>query len=77
MFRSLGLTDLLDEGCIELGQPRDHGLSMALGGGEISPLQMAGGFSTLANEGRYMPPFAIRRIENSRGEIVFEQHTAR
>ncbi|MDX1413198.1 MAG: PBP1A family penicillin-binding protein [Candidatus Promineifilaceae bacterium] len=69
----LGLTDLLDEGCQEIGQPRDHGLSLALGGGEISPLQMAGGFATLANEGRHMPPFAIRRIEDSRSQIVFEQ----
>jgi 1A family penicillin-binding protein len=70
--QKLGLSDLFDAGCNEVGQPRDHGLSLALGGGEVSPLQMAGAFSVLANEGQYMPPFAISRIENSRGETVFE-----
>ncbi len=70
--QKLGLSDLFDAGCDEVGQPREHGLSLALGGGEVSPLQMAGAFSVLANEGRNMPPFAISRIENSRGETVFE-----
>ena len=70
--QKLGLSDLFDAGCEEVGQPRDHGLSLALGGGEVSPLQMAGAFSVLANEGRSMPPFAISRIENSRGETVFQ-----
>ena len=42
--QKLGLTDLVDSGCSEVGQPREHGLSLALGGGEISPLQMTGAF---------------------------------
>jgi 1A family penicillin-binding protein len=70
--QKLGLSDLVDSGCTEVGQPREHGLSLALGGGEISPLQMAGAFGALANEGRYMEPFAIQRIETSRGEILYE-----
>lgn len=70
--QKLGLSDLVDEGCGEVAQPREHGLSLALGGGEISPLQMAGAFGVLANEGRYMPAFAIQRIENSQGDVVFE-----
>ncbi|MFN2134947.1 MAG: transglycosylase domain-containing protein [Candidatus Promineifilaceae bacterium] len=70
--QKLGLTDLSDTGCAEVGQPREHGLSLALGGGEISPLEMAGAFGALANEGRFMPPFSIQRIENSRGEVVYE-----
>jgi len=73
--QKLGLTELTDSGCAEVGQPREHGLSLALGGGEISPLQMTGAFGALANDGRFMPPFAIQRIETSRGEVVYE-HTA-
>ena len=72
--QKLGLTELTDSGCAEVGQPREHGLSLALGGGEISPLQMTGAFGALANDGRFMPPFAIQRIETSRGEVVYE-HT--
>ena len=69
--QKLGLTDLTDTGCPDSGQPREHGLSLALGGGEVSPLQMAGGFSVLADQGRAMPPYAISRIENSKGDVVF------
>lgn len=71
-MQKLGLTDLTDSGCSEVGQPREHGLSLALGGGEISPLQMTGAFGALANDGRFLSPFAIQRIETSRGEIVYE-----
>jgi membrane peptidoglycan carboxypeptidase len=72
--QKVGLTDLVDTGCAEVGQPREHGLSLALGGGEVSPLQMTGAFGALANEGKFLPPFAIQKIETSRGELVYE-HT--
>ncbi len=74
--QELGLTSLQDSGCQEVGQPRNHGLSLALGGGEVTPLEMAGAFGALANEGSFMTPYAIDRIENSQGEILFEQERA-
>lgn len=67
----LGL-GLEDEGCATVGQPRDVGPALALGGGEISPLDMASAYAMLANGGRYIPPYAISRVENSRGEVLFE-----
>lgn len=70
--QKVGLTSLQDSGCAEVGQPRDYGLALALGGGEISPLEMAGAFAALSNQGRYMRPFTISRIENRAGEIMFE-----
>lgn len=72
--QKLGLNSLQDDGCAEVGRPRNYGLALSLGGGEISPLEMAGAFSTLASDGRYLEPFAISRIENRQGEILFE-HT--
>jgi 1A family penicillin-binding protein len=71
-MQKVGLTALQDEGCVEVGQPRNYGLSLALGGGEIPPLQMAGGFAALANQGRYLPPHTINRIENRQGNILYE-----
>ncbi len=70
--QKLGLTDLTDSGCAEVGLPREHGLSLALGGGEISPLQMTGAFGALANDGRFLPPFSIQRIETNRGDVIYE-----
>jgi 1A family penicillin-binding protein len=71
-MQRLGINTLQDSGCTELGQPRDFGLSLALGGGEISPLDMAGAYSALANQGRYIQPFTIQRIENRTGDLIFE-----
>ena len=71
--QKFGLTSLQDPGCVEQGAPRNYGLALSLGGGEISPLEMAGAFGTLANQGNYIPPFTIRRIENNAGEILFEE----
>ena len=73
--QKVGLASLQDPGCAEQGAPRNYGLALALGGGEISPLEMAGAFGTLANQGNYIPPFTIRRIENNAGEILFEEPT--
>ncbi len=72
-MQKLGLTSLQDAGCAEVGQPRNYGLALALGGGEIAPIEMAAAFSTLANQGRFIEPYALSRIENRRGEVLFEQ----
>lgn len=71
--QKVGLNSLRDEGCATVGQPSHHGLALALGGGETSPLEMAGAFGVLANQGRFIQPFAISRIENRQGEIQYEQ----
>ncbi len=70
--QKLGLTALQDDGCAEVGQPRNYGLALSLGGGEIPPLQMAAAFGTLANQGRYLAPYAITRIESNQGEMLFQ-----
>lgn len=69
--QKLGLTALQDDGCAEVAQPRNYGLALGLGGGEIPPLQMAAAFAILANQGSYQTPYAIARIENNRGESLF------
>jgi membrane peptidoglycan carboxypeptidase len=70
--QKLGLFSLQDSGCDELGRPRSHGLSLALGGGEVTPLEIAGAYGVLANQGNYLPPFTISRIENRQGELLFD-----
>lgn len=70
--QKVGLTNLQDPGCAEVGQPRNVGLSLALGAGEVPPLQLAGAFSALANGGRYVPPYAITRIEDRQGNVLYD-----
>ncbi|MBK8434222.1 MAG: transglycosylase domain-containing protein [Chloroflexi bacterium] len=61
-------------GCAEQGVPTNYGLALSLGGGEISPLDMATGFAMIANQGQRVTPYSITRIENSSGDVLF-QHT--
>lgn len=48
--------------------------AMALGGMTlgISPLEMAGAYTSLANEGIYQKPTFIDKITNSAGEVIYE-----
>lgn len=49
-----------------------HDLSLALGSATFSPLQMAQGYSVLANEGFRIKPYYISQIKNGRGDVVFK-----
>jgi penicillin-binding protein 1A len=47
-------------------------LTMALGAGSATPLQMAAAYSVFANGGYRVKPYFISRIENSKGEILYQ-----
>lgn len=47
-------------------------LSLALGSGEVTPLQMARGYSVLANGGYLVEPYFIDRIEDARDGVLYE-----
>jgi membrane peptidoglycan carboxypeptidase len=50
----------------------DYGLSLTLGGGETTLLEMTGAYAVMANGGRMISPVAISRIEDSRGDLVYQ-----
>ncbi|MEJ2412290.1 MAG: transglycosylase domain-containing protein [Anaerolineales bacterium] len=50
----------------------DYGLSLTLGGGEVTLLDLTGAYATIANGGRQVPPVAITRIEDYQGNLVYE-----
>jgi len=52
----------------------DYGLSLTLGGGEVTLLELTSAYATLANGGRRIPPVAITRIEDFGGNLVYEYH---
>jgi penicillin-binding protein 1A len=47
-------------------------LSLALGSGAVTPLQMAAGYSILANGGFRVKPYFIERIEDSQNKILYQ-----
>jgi membrane peptidoglycan carboxypeptidase len=46
--------------------------SLALGAGEVSPLDMAAAYSTISNYGVKHEPYLIERIEDEEGNVLFE-----
>jgi penicillin-binding protein 1A len=47
-------------------------LTMALGAGSTTPLQMAGAYAIFANGGYRVKPWFISRIEDNRGQVLYE-----
>ena len=47
-------------------------LTMALGTGAVTPLQMAGAYSVFANGGFQVQPYLISKIEDARGVVISE-----
>ncbi len=49
-----------------------HDLSLALGSGEVSPLQLSRGYSVFSNGGYKIKPYFIQKIEDINGNVLFE-----
>ena len=47
-------------------------LTMALGAGSVTPLQMAGAYSVFANGGYQIKPYYVERVVDQRGNVVME-----
>jgi len=63
MAERLGITSLTRN---------DYGLSLTLGGGDVSLLDMTSAYSVFANGGQRMPPVAILKITDFAGKVIKE-----
>jgi len=50
----------------------DYGLSLALGSGEVTLLELSGAYQAVANGGLRVPPVAILRVTDSFGRVIDE-----
>ncbi|MCD6290489.1 MAG: PBP1A family penicillin-binding protein [Anaerolineae bacterium] len=53
------------------GSESDYGLSLAVGGYEVTLLELTHAYATLANQGKYVPLTPITEIRNGAGEVIF------
>jgi len=71
-----GLNDSLktsrEFGITTLNEPDRYGLSLVLGGGEVTLLEMTSAYGVFATEGQKIAPSAILRIEDSNGNVIEE-----
>lgn len=52
-------------------------LTLALGAGAVTPLQMAGAYSVFANGGYAVQPYLISRVTDARGRVLSQAQPAR
>ena len=62
--RDLGISTLTD--------PERYGLTLVLGGGEVTLLDMVSGYGVFANEGIQQPTTGILRVEDKSGNVLEE-----
>lgn len=66
------LTTARRMGIESLGDANIYGLTLVLGGGEVSLLDLTGAYGVFANEGSRNPNVSILRIEDKNGKIIEE-----
>lgn len=59
-------------GITSLGAASQYGLTLVLGGGEVSLLELTGGYGVFANDGVRNPTTPILRVEDKNGNVVEE-----
>jgi len=78
LLRDLGIPKVIDT-ALRFGfstEQLPNSLSLALGSGHASPLQMASVYSVFANGGFLIKPYFIDRIEDRDGNIIFQEKPA-
>ncbi|MCA9958348.1 MAG: PBP1A family penicillin-binding protein, partial [Anaerolineales bacterium] len=63
--RAMGITSWQDD-------PSRYGLSLTLGGGEVTPLELTTAYAIFANNGQQVTPVSILRVTKSNGEVLYE-----
>lgn len=80
-LRSVGVTTVVSKDFDPVKNEKNPSINdqayspLALGGMTygISPLEMAGAYTTLANGGVYQKPVFVKKIENNNGDVIFEE----
>lgn len=62
LAKSLGLTTL--------GNPNQYGLTLVLGGGEVTLLEMTSAYGAFANNGVHFPTTPVIKVEDSAGNVI-------
>jgi len=57
---------------IGIGSEIDPVISLTLGAGAVTPIEIASAYSSFATNGILAPPYLIERIEDSQGEVLYQ-----
>ncbi len=76
MAMVLGINDIRDFARkMGIHNPLPYTYSLALGTGEVSPIDMAAAYSIIANGGNYVEPVMVRRIFSADNKLIYEEQS--
>ncbi len=74
LFYLAGLNDSLElaksMGISTLGDPSQYGLTLVLGGGDVTLLDMTSAYGTFATNGTHYEPVSVLKIEDQNGNVI-------
>ena len=80
VLSTIGVNAMIDQGEMmgikTWGDRKRFGLSLTLGGGEITMADMAEAYGSIANYGMHVPLNPILKVENSQGKLLYERNEA-
>lgn len=59
-------------GITTLGKKSQYGLTLVLGGGEVTLLEMTSAYGVFANDGKRVPYNGLLHVENAQGEVLYD-----
>jgi membrane carboxypeptidase/penicillin-binding protein PbpC len=76
-LEEIGIDALLEAarrfGLTTLSDTEAYGLALTLGGGEVRPLDLTAAYGALTNQGLLSQPFAVRRVRDASGRVLFDR----
>ncbi len=73
---SKAISLLNDMGLTSLNDPDRYGLTLVLGGGEVTPLELTSGYGVFANDGIKNKPRLVLKVEDMNGKILEQSNVA-
>lgn len=71
-----GISKVIDQAKkMGVTSPLSNVVSLPLGVNEITPLEMAGAYASIANDGMYNKPYFVEKITDAEGKVIY-QHEA-
>lgn len=76
LVRSVGLERVIEFACLlGIQSPISPTMASALGSSVTTLQEIVAAYSVFANQGRYAGPFAIERVEDSEGTVLFQDES--
>lgn len=76
MGQLVGVANMIEQaeelGITTLDQPDRYGLSLSLGAAEVKPIELVNAYAAFANYGKQHDLISILKVEDSGGNIIFE-----